>query len=224
MGLTLSGATTKLFGITKNNGDEWYYYEGSPTASDLTSTFYSFTHNDGSWSGQVFGKVDINHSGYCGPGEYKLRLYKYTISSSQNVSSSYVEWESTITVDIPPPPTPTPSPTPTSTPQPTSTPKLTNTPTSVPTLKIFTPTPSQKISPTPTPKKSNQTATDSGEVLGEEVSTISAFYPYEATDEAEKNEATPSARNKILPKIFLVSGLLLLFISACWVWYNFVRN
>jgi len=98
-------------------------------------------------------------------------------------------------------------------------------PTSTPTVLIKpTPTPSQKISPTPTPKKSNQTATDSGEVLGEEVASFSAFYPYEATDEAEKNEATPSARNKILPKIFLVGGLLLLFVSASWLWYNFVRN
>ena len=95
-------------------------------------------------------------------------------------------------------------------------------PTSTPTVLIKpTPAPTQKISPTPTPKKSNQTATDSGEVLGEEVSTISAFYPYEATSESEKSEATPSVRNKILPKIFLVGGLLLLFVSASWVWYNF---
>jgi len=95
-------------------------------------------------------------------------------------------------------------------------------PTLTPTVLIKpTPTPSQKISPTPTPKKSNQTATDSGEVLGEEVSTISAFYPYEATSESEKNEATPSAKNKIIPKIFLIGGLLLLFASAFWLWYNF---
>jgi len=95
-------------------------------------------------------------------------------------------------------------------------------PTLTPTVLIKpTPTPSQKISPTPTPKKSNQTATDSGEVLGEGVSTISAFYPYEATSESEKNEATPSAKNKIIPKIFLIGGLLLLFASAFWLWYTF---
>jgi len=100
---------------------------------------------------------------------------------------------------------------------------LESSPTSTPTStqKILTPTPSQKISPTPTPKKSNQTATASGEVLGEEMATFSAFYPYEATGESEKNEATPSARNKTLPKIFLVGGLLLLFASACWLWYTF---
>jgi len=95
-------------------------------------------------------------------------------------------------------------------------------PTSTPTVLIKpTPTPTQKISPTSTPKKSNQIATDSGEVLGEEVASFSAFYPYEATSESEKNEATPSVKNKIIPKIFLVSGLLLLFASACWLWYTF---
>ena len=98
---------------------------------------------------------------------------------------------------------------------------LESSPTSTPTPKILTPTPSQKISPTPTPKKSNQTATTSGEVLGEEVATFSAFYPYEATGEPEENEATPSVRNKIIPKIFLVGGLVLLFTSACWLWYTF---
>ena len=93
--------------------------------------------------------------------------------------------------------------------------------TPVPSLKISTPTPTKKILPTPTPKKSSQTATASGEVLGEEVATFSAFYPYEATSEPEENEATPSVRNKIIPKIFLVGGLLLLFASAFWLWYTF---
>ena len=101
---------------------------------------------------------------------------------------------------------------------------LESSPTSTPTPKILTPTPSQKILLTPTPKKSNQTATASGEVLGEEVATFSAFYPYEATSEPEEDEATPSAKNKIIPKIFLIGGLLLLFASALWLWYNFVRN
>lgn len=98
-------------------------------------------------------------------------------------------------------------------------------PASTPTVLIKpTPTPTQKISPTPIPKKSNQTATDSGEILGEEVASFSAFYPYEATDEAKEREATSEAKKMILPKIFLVGGLLLLFISASWLWYNFRRN
>jgi len=95
--------------------------------------------------------------------------------------------------------------------------------TTTPTLTISLTTPIQKISPTPTPKKSNQTATGSGEILGEEVASFSAFYPYEATDETKENEATSGAKNMILPKIFLVGGLLLLFISACWLWYTHFR-
>jgi len=98
------------------------------------------------------------------------------------------------------------------------------TPTPTPTVLIKpTPTPTPKISPPPTFQKSDQTATDSGEVLGAELATFSAFYPYQdqATSEAAKNEATPSASNKILPKIFLGAGLLLLFVSASWLWYTF---
>ena len=101
-----------------------------------------------------------------------------------------------------------------------SEPESTPTPTSI--SLTFTPMPSQKISPTATPvKKPDQVATDSGEILGEETVATTAFYSYQASSEAEKNEATPSAKNKILPKIFLISGLLFLFISALWLWYNF---
>jgi len=83
-----------------------------------------------------------------------------------------------------------------------------------------TPTPKQTIVPSLTPKPTSKTASESGEVLGEEVATLSAFYPYQASDGAEKNEATLSSRSKIFPKIFLVVGLLLLFASAFWGWYN----
>ncbi|PIS13997.1 hypothetical protein COT65_01160, partial [Candidatus Shapirobacteria bacterium CG09_land_8_20_14_0_10_47_13] len=70
----------------------------------------------------------------------------------------------------PPEPTATSAPEPTNTPAPTSTPKP---PTSTPTLK---PT----IKPTAT-----ATATTSGEILGSEESSTAAFFPWEATAEAE---------------------------------------
>ena len=117
-------------------------------------------------------------------------------------------------------PTPTPTsiltPTLTLTPEPTETPM----PTLTPTPRPFTPTPTVRIS-TPTPKPTTKVASSSGEVLGEEVATLSAFYPYEATNGAEEKETTISAKSKLWPKFFLGVGLLLVFASAFWGWYNF---
>jgi len=94
----------------------------------------------------------------------------------------------------------------------------TPTPTSRPTS---IPTPKQTVTSSLTPKPTVKIASSSGEVLGEEVATLSAFYPYEATNEAEEKEATVSAKNKLWPKVFLGAGLLLVFASALWGWYNF---
>lgn len=94
----------------------------------------------------------------------------------------------------------------------------TPTPTSRPTS---IPTPKQTIVPSLTPKPTVKIASSSGEVLGELGATLSAFYPYEATNGAEENEAISSVRNKLWPKIFLGVGLLLVFASVFWGWYNF---
>ena len=94
-------------------------------------------------------------------------------------------------------------------------------PTPTPTTKLTTPTPTLKITVTPTPKSTLKIATDSGEILGEETASFSSFYPYEATDEMKENETTPAAKSKLLPKIFLLGGLLLLFTAASWLWYTF---
>ncbi len=149
-----------------------------------------------------------------GLSSYKIRIRKVGTTTNYDFPEVLIE------ILFPPTEAPTSTLEPTNTPTPTLTPAP-KPPTSNPTTKIFTPTPSQKTTPTPTLKTTNLMATDSGEILGEEVASFSAFYPYEATEEAKESGATPSAKNKILPKIFLVSGLLLLFASACWLWYNF---
>ena len=111
-----------------------------------------------------------------------------------------------------PTPIPTPTPEPTEEPEPTETPEPTNTSTPTPTKK---PTPTLKPSPTSTP---------AGEILGEEESATSAFYPLEATGEAETSqESTSSFKIRWLPKIFLGAGFLLLFGASFWVWYTKLR-
>jgi len=119
-----------------------------------------------------------------------------------------------------PTPTLTPTSTPTSSPEPTNTP----TPKPTPTSKPSTPTPTTKTAtPTPTPTKT--TATTTGETLGEEEVATSAFYPLEATEEAKASlEATPSFKNRWLPKIFLGLGFIFLFSAAFWVWYTQLRT
>jgi len=91
-------------------------------------------------------------------------------------------------------------------------------PTATPTS---TPTPTKK--PTPTLKPS-PTSTPAGEILGEEESATNAFYPLEATEEAESTSQSGSSfKTRWLPKILLGVGFLLLFGAAFWVWYTKLR-
>lgn len=152
LALTSVNPPTNLFGITVNSVGDPYIYKSSPTFSDLETTFYKFSHENGSWSGQISGKIDISDKGYIGPGQYNLRLYKYTISSTGNVSSSpYATWSSPMTINVSISPTPTS--TLTTTPSPTPVPTTATTPTPKPaTPKPSTPKPTVASTPTPTPK------------------------------------------------------------------------
>jgi len=134
----------------------------------------------------------------CGFGQHLIKLEKtgyhdWNETKTFNVNDFYEVSPVMIFLDSTSTPTPTPTPT--------------------PTLR-------QTIIPSLTPKATIKTASKSGEVLGEEEATLSAFYPYEATEGAKENETTSSAKNKLWPKIFLVVGLLFVFAGAFWGWYN----
>ncbi|MBM3205500.1 hypothetical protein FJZ41_01450 [Candidatus Shapirobacteria bacterium] len=95
-------------------------------------------------------------------------------------------------------------------------PTTTNTPT--PTKNLTSPTPTSKISLTPTLK--SKTAILAGEILGE-TATFTSFYPFEATlSSEEQKESSPSAKNTLRPKIFLSFSLLVVFLTAFWVWFK----
>lgn len=181
LGLTAVDNQTNLFGKTRNNSGDWYVYDSSPSSSDLSSTFYNFTHIDGSWEGQVNGKVDITDEGYIGSGQYNLRLYKYTISSSGNVSSSYVSWLDPLTINIILSPTPTPSPS--STPTPTKSPTPTKTPTPTPTLKS-----TSTSKPTPTSSK---------QIAANTVSAPSLVNPSEDVKQTASKDVLPTSPSNI---------------------------
>lgn len=83
------------------------------------------------------------------------------------------------------------------------------------------PTPSVKVSPLPTSKSLVKKSTSSaGKVLGGETLATTSFYPWEATKEAEEEEAT-SSRKRVLPLVFLGLGLAILGGAAYWLWYTF---
>src|SRR5260221_10690104 len=52
-GMLTQSINPQYLGFTQNNNSQWYEYNGSPDTSYIQSTFFSFTPNSGSWSGQL---------------------------------------------------------------------------------------------------------------------------------------------------------------------------
>lgn len=84
------------------------------------------------------------------------------------------------------------------------------------------PTSSPSLTPSPEPVEVIG-ATFLGKILGEEKSSPAGFYPWEATEEAESQEATESSRTKFISKLFLGLGLVFLVSSGVWIWYTQLR-
>ncbi|MCX6793990.1 MAG: hypothetical protein NTY06_02695 [Candidatus Gottesmanbacteria bacterium] len=109
-----------------------------------------------SWSAKLKMRFKIDDPNYQGPGNYDLKVRRYTGKSStfaQESNTLNIVLTATMPTATPTPlptstPTPTPEPTvtPTRTPTPTPTPTKTPTPTPTPTVK-----PTSTVAPTPTP-------------------------------------------------------------------------
>ena len=148
---------TSYFGYTQNNTGMWINASGSSC-----SEYFKIASTDlveGSWSGKIKFKPDIENSFYSNPGEFLFKIGRYTGSCGTPTWSS----EKTITITGPtatPTNTPVPTNTPTNTPVPTTTntpiPTKTSTPTSTPTPKA---TPTIELTPT-------LVLSPTGEVLG----------------------------------------------------------
>ncbi len=192
-GMFTSLGQTKYFGLTQNNSGQWYEYNGSPESSYIANTFFSFTPVDDGWNGSLIVKNNPDDSDYDGPGDYNLKVKRYTGNSSSSTSEeSNILTIQLTTVTL----TPTPSPTGIPTQSPTSTPTPTKSPTPIPTKS---PTPKPSKSPSPSP-----------EVLGEE--DVS-------TPEPETPSATPlvsdSSKKKfpLIPVLFIGSGLVMIGVA-----------
>lgn len=179
---------------------------------DGTSNYFGETYNNVSWysgsNGTQYFPINIppestasaqlqvrlgspTTTEYAGPGNYKLKLRRYTSQDSYSFSEPY---DIQITQEV----GPTTTPVPTSTPAPSSTPVLPSpTPTSIPTL---TPRPTKSVSPVPT-------------------SSITPFptptpVPAEITPQVL---GASSQKSPLTPALLITLGLILLGISGIWI-------
>ncbi len=192
---TKSTSNPSYFGYTQNNIGDWYKYVGDPEKTEIQSTFFSFTPQDASWSGQLKIKNDTADPDYTGPGDYFLRVRRYTGESSSgptgDPSNDIVVQLSFVL------PTPTPTETPIPTTAPTVTPTINPTPTPT---KTSTPAPSKTPSPRPT-LDSVAVETSESLVLG----LRDTIFTPEASPEDEDVE---EKKFPVFPVILIVTGFL----------------
>jgi len=160
---------TSYFGYTQNNVGVWINAPGGSCTE-----YFKIASSDlkeGSWSGKLKVKPDIESSYYASPGEYLFKIGRYTGSCSATWSS-----EKTIAITGP-------TATPTSTPTPTNVPSSTPTNTPVPASNTVSPTVKPSITPTsmatPTIEViSTVAASPTGVVLGDQDPPTSNNKPY----------------------------------------------
>lgn len=202
---TKSIAAPSYFGYTQNNGGDWYKYSGSYTKEEIQLTFFSFTPQDSSWSGQLKIKNDPADPDYTGPGTYVLRVKRYTGGSDSAAQTS-----NDLNVDLAyvlPLPTPTPGSTSTPTPMNISSPAPTPTKTPTPaSTATKTPTPLATATKSPTPKPTPVGSVESAAV-GEDL-ILGLRNELNPTQSPSSPEAKSGKKFPVFPVILIISGLL----------------
>jgi len=201
--------TSNYFGDT-NNGTEWY------SGSDGKQYFPIEIIDDNPTIATLSARLgEPTFTEYLGPGNYKLRLRRYTASGSSG-SGDLQSVDLGITYERPPSPTPTPTTTPTPSPSPTADSSLSS----------EAPTPSEAAgevgqpSTTPSPKPS-LTSSPEGTVAG--LSIKSFHLPELASPHSETetpNKVLSSPKDEVGPslnldraRIALITGAGLIFLS-----------
>lgn len=178
---TSAYGSPKYFGFTFGQND-WFLYDGSPEKDFIKTNFVPFdTSPDGSWSGVLRLRPDKDDPDYKGPGEYIIKVKRYT---GESTSAATDDFNQLIVNLSEPTPTPTaviesPSETVSATPTNTLTPSPIAIRTPTPSLtQIKTPTPTPIKTPTPEPKASvsptqllTPTSIMGREVLGDSTSS-----------------------------------------------------
>jgi hypothetical protein len=201
LGVLRSVSSSKYFGETLNTSNNWVDYISSPDTEYIKANFYTADIQMSSWSAKLKMRFKTDDSNYQGPGNYDLKLRRYTGKSS----TSFAESNNTLTIALT---ACTPTLTPTATPVPSST--VTPTP-----MPSSTPTVTRTQTPTKTPTSSS--ISESPDVLSD--TTQSA--ENSIVNEIQSSSASGSA--EALPiKIILIplvsTGLGLAILSGVFVW------
>lgn len=125
-GTLRSQSSSKYFGETQNNRGDWVDYISTPEKEYITSNFFLTDIKNATWSGTIKLRFKLDDPNYFGPGQYDLKLRRFTGNSTSNAGES-----NTLTLNLTqviPTPTPSFSPSPPPTPPPTPTPSPTPTP------------------------------------------------------------------------------------------------
>lgn len=191
----------RYFGYTCNQENNWH---NSP--SEHKKFLQITTSEEGSWSGKLKAKADLEASSFKGGGDYGFKIGRYTEGGSGPT------WSATTTVIVI---NISPSSSPVSSEEPSSS------------STTSSPSPSEETSSlvqTSTPVAVEVTgATLLGQILGEGGSSPPSYYSWEATEEGESQEATETPKPKIISKLFLGLGLAFLFSSGLFLCYNRLR-
>jgi hypothetical protein len=204
------------FGFTQNHNSDWYKYNGTPDTSYIQSTFFSFEPVNGSWSGQLTIKVNVEDPDYNGPGSYDIKAWRYTGNSTSYAGSS----DNAISADLTSQ-APTPAPTPTSTPTPTPAPSPTST-----TATNSTPSPSPKVTPKPTITAARSSSPSaSPQVLGDQNQSFIASDAGLLDAGSPASTTFQNAPSKKVAGILIVSGVgLILFALGFHLWYRKINK
>jgi len=131
------------FGETQNNSGVWIDYLSSYEKDYILDNFYVANIKEASWSGELKVRYKNDNVNYKGPGDYELKLRRYTGGSTNFAGEAFF----TVKLDQPlPTPTATATPLETQTPTPSLVPTLSQTATPRP-LKTNTPTPKSTQAP-----------------------------------------------------------------------------
>lgn len=197
-------------GFTWSRNGDWFKYNSSPDPDFIKANFPLL---NGSQVRKILLKPDQDDTGYTGPGEYLLKLKRYTGNSGSGEYSNTLIVQLTQATS-----TPEPTPTTTSTPTPTKfaesvepTPTPTRSPTQVPT-RVPTKTPTYAVTATPTQIhinkviKTSSIATSSASISATITTKLSSAV---STTPSSAILGTESSRSNFLNKLLVILGLLI---------------
>lgn len=204
-------STTSYFGYTFNHEQSWY--NGKPPPIDPHKFLQISINPEGSFSGMLRIRTDIESSHFNGEGAYFLKVGRYTANGD-----TPSDWSNAVSLIIhAPSPTPSLAPTvkPTSAPAPTNTPKPSSspnppTPTPIPTSSASKSSKQAKLGISPKVYgNTNLLSGREGSVLAQEDIKLSPTPNIKLLTEKEKND--------LLPIILISLGGMMIIGAALWI-------